>query len=145
MITCYSEGHQGSDLPLEAVGGDAGVVAGVAAGDFGEVELAVPLLHAGRYLSSVCRGRQTDTQGQGGVRRAEYGAACEIQMVKLIPSWQRQMKGEMNHDDESSLHSVYCRFCACFLHILVETAFAIISIKGMKCTAAFWMTYFLKC
>lgn len=47
-FTGHSEGHQSSDLPLEAVGGDARVVAGVAAGDFGEVELAVPLLHARR-------------------------------------------------------------------------------------------------
>lgn len=62
-FTGHSEGHQGSDLPLEAVGGDARVVAGIAAGDFGEVELAVPLLHTGWQLSSVCRGRQRDTQG----------------------------------------------------------------------------------
>lgn len=31
-----------------------------------------------------------------------------------------------------------------FLHILVETAFGIISIQGMKGTAAFWMRYSLK-
>lgn len=57
-LTRHSEGHHRSDLPLEAVGGEAHVVAGVAAGDFGEDELAAPLLHAGRELSSVCRGRQ---------------------------------------------------------------------------------------
>lgn len=61
-LTGHSEGHQGSDLPLEAVGGDAGVVAGVAAGDFGEVKLPVPLVDVRRQLSSVCRGRQRDTQ-----------------------------------------------------------------------------------
>lgn len=47
-FTGHSEGHQGSDLPLQAVGGDARVVAGVAAGDFSEVELAIPLLDMGR-------------------------------------------------------------------------------------------------
>lgn len=47
-LTRHSEGHHRSDLPLEAVGGDAHVVAGVAAGDFGEDELAAPLLNAGR-------------------------------------------------------------------------------------------------
>lgn len=47
-FTGHSEGHQSPDLPLEAVGGDARVVAGVAAGDFGEEELAVPLLHVRR-------------------------------------------------------------------------------------------------
>lgn len=47
-LTRHSEGHHRSDLPLEAVGGDAHVVAGVAAGDFGEDELAAPLLHTGR-------------------------------------------------------------------------------------------------
>lgn len=91
-FTGHSEGHQGSDLPLEAVGGDAGVVSGVAAGDFGEVELAVPLLHARRQLSSVCRGRQRDAQGQRGVRRAGPSGACGIQVVKWTPSWQKQTK-----------------------------------------------------
>lgn len=47
-LTRHSKGHHRSDLPLEAVGGDAHVVAGVPAGDFGEDELAAPLLHAGR-------------------------------------------------------------------------------------------------
>lgn len=46
-FTGHSEGHQGSDLPLQAVGGDAGVVASVAAGDFSEMKLAVPLFHVG--------------------------------------------------------------------------------------------------
>ncbi|TNN61324.1 hypothetical protein EYF80_028451 [Liparis tanakae] len=58
LFTCHNEGHKGSDLPLGAVGGDAGIVAGIAADDFGEVELAVPLCHPGWQLSSVCRGRQ---------------------------------------------------------------------------------------
>lgn len=66
LFTGHSESHQGSDLPLQAVGSDAGIVAGIAAGDFGEVELAVPLIHVRRQLSSVCRGRQRDTQGQVG-------------------------------------------------------------------------------
>lgn len=52
-FTCHSEGHHGSDLPLEAVGGDAGVVTSVTATDFGEVELSVFLLHVRRQLSSV--------------------------------------------------------------------------------------------
>lgn len=65
QFTGHSEGHQCSNLPLEAVGGDARVVAGVTAGDFGEVEMAVPLLYARWQLSSVCRGRQRDTQGVG--------------------------------------------------------------------------------
>lgn len=55
-FTGHSEGHQGCYLPLQAVGGDAGVVAGVAASDFGEAELAVPLIHVRRQLSSVCGG-----------------------------------------------------------------------------------------
>lgn len=63
QFTGHSEGHQGSDLPLEAVWGDAGVVASIAAGDFGEVELTVPLLHMRWQLSPICRGRQRDTQG----------------------------------------------------------------------------------
>lgn len=57
QFTSHSEGHQGSDLPLEAVGGDAGVVAGIAAGDFGEVELTVPLVHMRWQLSPIYRGR----------------------------------------------------------------------------------------
>ncbi len=57
QLTGHSEGHHSSDLPLEAVGGDTRVVAGVTACDFGEVELAVPLLHVRWQLSSVCRGR----------------------------------------------------------------------------------------
>lgn len=69
-FTGYGEGHQGSDLPLEAVGGDAGVVAGIASSDFGEMELAVSLLHVRRQLSSVCRGRQRDTQETREVGRA---------------------------------------------------------------------------
>lgn len=91
-FTGHSEVHHGSDLPLQAVGGDARVVASIAAGNFGEVELAVPLLHARRQLSSVCRGRQRDAQreeGRGGVRKAECGAACGIQVVKMPSSWQR--------------------------------------------------------
>lgn len=44
VFTCHSEGDQGSDLPLQAVGGNAGVVASVATSDFGEAELAVPLI-----------------------------------------------------------------------------------------------------
>lgn len=36
-FTGNSEGHCGSDLPLEAVGGDACVVASIAVGNFGEV------------------------------------------------------------------------------------------------------------
>lgn len=60
-FTGHNEGHQGSYLPLVGVGGDAGVVAGIGAGDFGEVELAVPLLHVRWHISSVCRGRQRDT------------------------------------------------------------------------------------
>jgi len=56
MLTGHSEGHQGSDLPLQAVGGDASVVAGVAAGDFGEVELTISLFHVRGQLTSVCRG-----------------------------------------------------------------------------------------
>lgn len=47
-LTRHSEGHHRSDLSLEAVGGDAHVVAGVAAGNFGKDELAAPLLHTGR-------------------------------------------------------------------------------------------------
>lgn len=58
MFTCDGECNQRSDLPLQAVGGDAGVVPGVAAGHFGEVKLPVPLLHVLRQLSPVCRGRQ---------------------------------------------------------------------------------------
>lgn len=65
-FTGHSEGDRGSDLPLQAVGGDARVVATVAAGDFGEVKLAVPLLHVRRQLSSVCRRRQRDVQTEGG-------------------------------------------------------------------------------
>lgn len=63
-FTGYSEGHKGPDLPLEAVGGDAGVVASVASSDFGETELAVFLLDVRRQLSSICRGSQRDTRGQ---------------------------------------------------------------------------------
>lgn len=63
-FTGYGEGHKGPDLPLEAVGGDAGVVASVASSDFGETELAVFLLDVRRQLSSVCRGSQRDTRGQ---------------------------------------------------------------------------------
>lgn len=63
-FTGYGEGHKGPDLPLEAVGGDAGVVASVASSDFGETELAVFLLDVRRQLSSICRGSQRDTQGQ---------------------------------------------------------------------------------
>lgn len=63
-FTGYGEGHKGPDLPLEAVGGDAGVVASVASSDFGETELAIFLLDVRRQLSSICRGSQRDTQGQ---------------------------------------------------------------------------------
>lgn len=63
-FTGYGEGHKGPDLPLEAVGGDAGVVASVASSDFGETELAVFLLDVRRQLSSICRGSQRDTRGQ---------------------------------------------------------------------------------
>lgn len=63
-FTGYGEGHKGLDLPLEAVGGDAGVVASVASSDFGETELAVFLLDVRRQLSSICRGSQRDTRGQ---------------------------------------------------------------------------------
>lgn len=94
LFTGHSEGHHGSDLPLEAVGCGARVVAGVAPGDFGEAELAVPLLHVRRQLTSVCRGRQRDTQGQWGVRSPVAGAACGSQVVKLTPSWLTLMKGE---------------------------------------------------
>lgn len=66
-FTGYGEGHKGPDLPLEAVGGDAGVVASVASSDFGETELAVFLLDVRRQLSSICRGRQRDTRGQEGL------------------------------------------------------------------------------
>lgn len=66
LLTGHSQGHQGSNLPLEAVGSDAGVVAGVAPCDFGEVQLAVLLLHMRRQLSSVCRGRQRDTHKEKG-------------------------------------------------------------------------------
>lgn len=64
-FTGHSEGDHGPDLPLQAVGGDARVVATVAAGNFGEVKLAVPLLHVRRQLSSVCRGRQRDASREG--------------------------------------------------------------------------------
>lgn len=63
-FTGYGEGHKGPDLPLEAVGGDAGVVASVASSDFGETELAIFLLDVRRQLSSICRGSQRDTRGQ---------------------------------------------------------------------------------
>lgn len=63
-FTGYGEGHKCPDLPLEAVGGDAGVVASVASSDFGETELAVFLLDVRRQLSSICRGSQRDTRGQ---------------------------------------------------------------------------------
>lgn len=63
-FTGYGEGHKGPDLPLETVGGDAGVVASVASSDFGETELAVFLLDVRRQLSSICRGSQRDTRGQ---------------------------------------------------------------------------------
>lgn len=63
-FTGYGEGHKGPDLPLEAVGGDAGVVASVASSDFGETELAVFLLDVMRQLSSICRGSHRDTRGQ---------------------------------------------------------------------------------
>ena len=43
--TCHAECHQRPDLPLQGVGGDAGVVAGVAAGHLGEDQLAVALLN----------------------------------------------------------------------------------------------------
>ena len=53
------------------------------------------------------------------------------------------MKGEMIHDDESSSHCLLQILCV-VPHILVETAFIIISMLGMKRTAAFWIRYFLK-
>lgn len=65
-FTGHSEGDHGSDLPLQAVGGDARVVATVAAGHFGEVKLAVPLLYVRRQPSSVCRRRQRDAHTEGG-------------------------------------------------------------------------------
>ena len=49
----------------------------------------------------------------------------------------------MIHDDESSSHCLLQIQCV-VPHILVETVFIIISMLGMKGTAAFWMRYFLK-
>lgn len=116
-FTSNGEGHRGSDLPLEAVGGDACVVASVAAGNFGEVELAVPLVHAWRQLSSICRKRQREAQwGSGGL-----SLVLHVEVVKSTPLGPTQMKQEMIHDDESSSPSVYCAFC--FL------SFVIISMK----------------
>lgn len=60
-FTGHSEGHHSPNLPLEAVGGRAGVVAGVTAGHFGEVKMTVLLLQVGRQLSSVCRGGRRDS------------------------------------------------------------------------------------
>lgn len=48
ILTGHSEGHQGSDLPLQAVGCDACVVSSVISCDFSEVKLAVPLIHVRR-------------------------------------------------------------------------------------------------
>lgn len=84
-LTRHSERHHCSDLPLEAVGGHAHVVAGVAAGDFGEDELAAPLLHAGRELSSVCRG-ETEVQAEmvregGGGLRICYKHRCRGETI----------------------------------------------------------------
>lgn len=86
-FTGHSEVHHGSDLPLQAVGGDARVVASIAAGNFGEVELAVPLLHARRQLSSVCRGRQRDAQreeGRGGSGRLSVVLHVEFKWLKCL-------------------------------------------------------------
>lgn len=57
-FTSHSEGHHSSDFPLEAIGGNARIVAGITAGHFGELKLAISLLHMRWQLSSICRGRQ---------------------------------------------------------------------------------------